>query len=147
MKQFLLTTPRSCDQKCVFRLVVTPRQRDVAVWPHAVAPNSESCFCILCFCNVSLSCTRGASGKVQSCGSQQHAPHFAPVRPIYFSGLLGSVNLAAVRSEAGAPITVQKESQTEGECTKDQRSRAAIVQQCKSPGTGMRMPHQTSKLQ
>lgn len=90
MKQFLLTTPRSCDQKCVFRLDITPRQRDVAVWPHAVAPNSESYFCILRFCNVSLSCTRGAAGKVQSCGSQQHAPHSAPIRPICFSGCWGA---------------------------------------------------------
>lgn len=50
--------------------------------------------------------------------------------------LLGHINLAALRSEALAPVTVQNESQTEREHTKDQRNRETIVQKCKSPGTG-----------
>lgn len=50
--------------------------------------------------------------------------------------LLGHINLAGLRSEAGAGITVHKESQAEREGTKDQRNRAPIVQKCTSPATG-----------
>lgn len=84
MKQFLLMTLYSYDQKCAFGLHITPRQCNVAVWPHAVALNSESYSYIPRFCDVSLSCTRGATGKVQSCSSQQHALYSTPVRPACF---------------------------------------------------------------
>lgn len=49
--------------------------------------------------------------------------------------LLGHINLAGLRSEAGAGITVQKESQAERGGTKDQRNRAPIALKCTSPAT------------
>lgn len=132
-ERFLLTTPHT---PCVFWLDITPRRGYVTVWPHRVAPNSEQYSCIPRFCTASLSCTRGATGKVQSSGSQQRALYSAPVRPVCFYGCWGTSNLAGPRSEAGAGITVQKESQAERERTKDQRNRAPIVQKCMSPATG-----------
>lgn len=53
-----------------------------------------------------------------------------------FEAAVGASNLAAPRSEAGAPTTVQKEPRTEREGAEDQRNRAAIVQKCESSGTG-----------
>lgn len=86
---FVDNPTHSRDQKCVFRLDITPRWWNVAACPHAVAPNSEYS-CILRFCAMSLSCTRGATGKVQSSGSQQRALHSTPVPPLCFYGCWGT---------------------------------------------------------
>lgn len=78
------------DQTCVFWWDITPRRWNVAAWPHAVAPNSEQYSCIPRFCATSLSCTRGATGKVQSSGSQQRALYSTAVPPLCFYGCWGT---------------------------------------------------------
>lgn len=104
----------------MFRLDITPRRCNVAVWPHAVTPNSVTCP----FPAAEETLEKFKAGTPSSV---RCAP--LPAATCLLLRLLGHINLAAPRSEAGEPITVQKQSQAEREGTKDQRNRAAIVQE------------------
>lgn len=131
---FVDNPTHSRDQKCVFRLDITPRWWNVAACPHAVAPNSVFLHPLL-LCHVSFLHQRShwESSKLRLPAACT-VLHSSTTSLLLW--LLGHINLAGLRSEAGAGITVHKESQAEREGTKDQRNRAPIVQKCTSPATG-----------